>query len=203
MIKEISIYLAGSIKKDHESYEGFFWGEDERIALSNALSPYQTLFLNPAFRTDDLTDQLSVFGRDMFQVYSSHFVFVDARARRGLGVGAEMMWAKVNKIPLVVWAPSDSHYNKVKASVLDIEVTNYVHPFVESLSDYIATSLEDAAEFAKLYSENPSQYSIKGIEQMHQAMNHYKNKQFQYDTPMKELVEASERLQQKMKEINI
>src|SRR3990172_3687941 len=102
---KVGIYLAGSIKKGHEKLDESYWTDEDIALLKRSLGKYDVAFLNLAFRTDDLTDQLSVFGRDMLQVFSSHIVFVDGRDRRGLGVGAEMMWAKVNRIPLVTWAP--------------------------------------------------------------------------------------------------
>src|SRR5690348_7658831 len=100
MKSKIAIYLAGSIKKGHEKSDESFWTEEDMDFLKKQIAPHEISFLNPAFRTDNLSDQRSVFGRDMVQVFSSNIVFVDARARRGLGVGAEMMWAKVNKIPV-------------------------------------------------------------------------------------------------------
>lgn len=66
----------------------------------------------------------------MLQVFSSNIVFVDARDRRGLGVGAEMMWAKVNKIPVVTWAPRNSHYHKDQTTILGVTVANFIHPLI-------------------------------------------------------------------------
>src|SRR4029078_1586853 len=121
------------IQKGHEKADDTFWSEQNMQFLRNHLSEFEVLFLNPAFRTDDLSDNLSTFGRDMLQVFSSDFVFVDARDRRGLGVGAEMMWAKLNRIPVVTWSPRNSHYNKDHTTLLDVPVTNFIHPFVENL----------------------------------------------------------------------
>lgn len=89
----LAIYLAGSIQKGHEKSD-YFWSDSDLSVLKDGLSRYEVSFLNPALRSDDLSDQHSVFGRDMLQVFCSNIVFVDARSRRGLGVGAEMMWAK-------------------------------------------------------------------------------------------------------------
>ncbi|MBS0629166.1 MAG: hypothetical protein JSS30_02945 [Verrucomicrobia bacterium] len=77
------------------------------MALLRQLLPdFELSFLNPAFRTDDLSDECSVFGRDMVQV------FADVRDRRGSGVGAEMMWAKLHEIRVISWSPRNSHYRK-------------------------------------------------------------------------------------------
>ena len=111
MKTKIAIYLAGSIKKAHETNDTF-WSTLDISVLEKSLDEFEVSFLNPAFRKDDLSDPRSVFGRDMLQVFCSDAVFVDARERRGLGVGAEMMWAKLNRIPVLTWAPKNSHYHK-------------------------------------------------------------------------------------------
>ncbi len=113
-MKKISIYLAGNIQKGHENESLIYWTENDLKKIREVLSFVKINFLNPAIRNDDLSDQKSTFGRDMLQVYSSDLVLVDARERRGLGVGAEMMWAKMNNIPVVTYAPLESHYNKAK-----------------------------------------------------------------------------------------
>lgn len=132
---------------------------------------------------DDLSDQQSVFGRDMIQVFCSNFVFVDARDRRGLGFGAEMMWAKLNKIPVVTWAPKNSHYHKDQTTILGVSVQNFVHPFVESLSDKIVENLEEGAKWIQEIISNPSN-TIKGIEHIGAAMQHYKTNQLRHDKSM-------------------
>src|SRR5262245_39027064 len=126
MKQKIAIYLAGSIKKGHEKSDETYWTDEDMSLIRANLGKFDVSFLNPAFRTDDLSDSRSVFGRDMLQVFSSHIVFVDARDRRGLGVGAEMMWAKVNKIPVVTWSPRNSHYRKDHTTLLGVPVTNFV-----------------------------------------------------------------------------
>ena len=88
MKPKIAIYLAGTIKKGHEKSQESYWSDEEINQLKQNLDCYEVSFLNPAFRTDDLSDQLSVFGRDMLQVFSSNFVFVDARDRRRPGCGS-------------------------------------------------------------------------------------------------------------------
>lgn len=190
--KKIAIYLAGSIAKGHESNSSF-WTEGDMALLEKELNDFAISFLNPAFRTDDLSDQLSVFGRDMLQVFSSHVVFVDARGRRGLGVGAEMMWAKVNCIPVVTWAPKNTHYHQEKASVLGIAVDNYIHPFVESLSDKIVEDLVEGARWIR--SAMSRDAAIKGVESISLAMEHYKESQLPRDQPMQELLTSCSELQ--------
>lgn len=100
-MKKIAIYLAGNIKKEHEKTDESFWTEEDMNLLRSSLNGYLVSFLNPACRTDDLSNPHSVFGRDMTQVFCSNFIFVDADERRGIGIGEKMMRAKLHNIPLV------------------------------------------------------------------------------------------------------
>jgi len=187
---KISIYLAGSIKKGHEKANESFWTDEDMLFLKKNLPEYEVSFLNPAFRSDNLSDQRSVFGRDMTQVFCSDVVFVDARDRRGLGVGAEMMWAKFHKIPIVTLAPKDSHYNKSKTTLLGVEVEDWVHPFVESLSDAIVGDLAEGATWIRKFaSASPPQ--AKDVEYIQSAMQYYRDSQLSYDEPMKALITST------------
>ena len=51
----ISIYLAGSIKKGHEKADESFWTDDDMLLLKKILAEYDISFLNPAFRSDNLS----------------------------------------------------------------------------------------------------------------------------------------------------
>ncbi|HSW87359.1 MAG TPA: hypothetical protein VLG49_07685 [Rhabdochlamydiaceae bacterium] len=197
MKSKIAIYFAGSIKKAHESSDDSFWTPEDLSVLKENLNGCEIVFLNPALRTDDLSDPRSAFGRDMIQVFSSNVVFVDARDRRGLGVGAEMMWAKINRIPVIVWAPRNSHYRKDQTTVLDVPVQNFIHPFVESLSDKIVENLEEGAKWIREFIVDHS-IEIKGIEAVSGAMQYYKESQMQHDEPMKELLLSNEELEKRM-----
>lgn len=197
MKRHVGIYLAGSIKKGHEKNDDTYWTDEDMDLLRSALSDCELTFLNPAFRTDDLSDQKSVFGRDMVQVFSSNFVFVDARDRRGLGVGAEMMWAKINRIPVLTWAPRNSHYHKDQTTILGKPVQNFVHPFVEGLSDKIVENLVEGAKWIQTILSNPK-VAIKGIEDIGEAMHYYKTGQLHKDAPMMEMINSSKELEKRM-----
>lgn len=155
--------------------------------LRKSFQEHEVIFLNPAFRMDNLADQLSVFGRDMTQVFCSHVVFVDARDRRGLGVGAEMMWAKINNIPVVTWSPKDSHYNKTKTTILGVEIDHFIHPFVYGLSDRVVTTLEEGALWIEQMLSDPT-IEIKGIKHILASMEYYQENQLPVDLPMREIL---------------
>lgn len=198
MKQRIAIYLAGSIKKGHENPNESFWTDEDMRLIRENLKDYEVVFLNPAFRLDDLSDQRSVFGRDMLQVFSSHFVFVDARDRRGLGVGAEMMWAKVNQVPVISWAPSNSHYRKNQTTVLGVLVNGFVHPFVEALSDQIVENLEVGAKWIEQFLANPTSYPIKNMDHIQSAMQYYQTTQLHKDAPMNQLLAIKDKLAERI-----
>ncbi|MDN3507004.1 MAG: hypothetical protein P0S96_07235 [Simkaniaceae bacterium] len=198
MEKELAIYLAGNIQKGHEKESAIFWAQDDMEVIREKIAPMGITFLNPATRTDDLSDQKSVFGRDMTQVYFGDAIFVDARERRGLGVGAEMMWAKMNRLPVLTLVPKNSHYRRKEVNLLGVHVDNWVHPFIESLSDAIVENVEEGALWLKeLASGN---VKVKGPEFIHEAMRYYQEEQLSHDLPMKELIEENSRLKEKMLE---
>lgn len=198
MSKEVvSVYLAGSIQKGHEPNESE-WTVEHMTQLKADLAPLQINFLNPATRSDDLSDSKSVFGRDMTQVYLADIVIVDARHRRGLGVGAEMMWAKVNQKPVITWAPLDTHYHKKDTTLLGQHIDDYVHPFVYSLSDYIFETLEQAASWIRKFAEGKGG-TPKAIPYVHECMLHYHAKQYSADTPMQELIAQCSHLTERFK----
>lgn len=195
---QIAIYLAGNIQKGHEKESEIFWTHDDQAFLAQALHPCKLTFLNPATRTDDLSDQKSVFGRDMTQVYFADVILVDARERRGLGVGAEMMWAKMNRIPVLALAPKNTHYQKQEVKLLGVRVKNWVHPFVESLSDAVIHDLTEAAIWLKQFIR--AGVRIKGPEFITDAMRHYQKSQLPNDVPMKELIQKNAKLGLRIKE---
>jgi hypothetical protein len=197
MKQKLAIYLAGTIKKEHENLDESFWTEEDMRILSDHLPEFDVSYLNPALRSDDLSDQFSVFGRDMLQVFCSDIVFVDARERRGLGVGAEMMWAKLNKIPVIVWAPQDTHYHKSNATVLGVPVANYVHPFVASLSDAMVRDMVEGAHSIRALRSNP-QDGIKGREHIEAAMKHYQSTQLENDEPMQQIINTHDALRHRI-----
>jgi len=187
---ELTFYLAGKIQKAHEAPNEAYWSETELNALRKAMAPSTLHFLNPAIRGDDLSDQKSVFGRDLMQVASADIVLVDARDRRGLGVGAEMMWAKQNRQPVIAWAPRGSHYYHSNTTVLGVAVEEWIHPFVEGLSDVIVESMDEAAAWIQAHHPlDPS--TIKGPEWLQEVMQYYFSRQFARDEPMQDLAKAS------------
>lgn len=200
MKDHLCIYLAGNIKKGKEDENELTWTEKDMEMLQRQIPSTKLTFLNPASRSDDLSDQKSVFGRDLFQVYSSHLVFVDARGKRGLGVGAEMMFAKMNRIPVIAWLPGNSHYHREHIHLLGQNINSWIHPFVFNLSDYLAADLIQAGHWIR-DSLLANKVSIKGADSIKEAMNDYLENQLQQDCGMHEMVKASRHLLDKVNQV--
>lgn len=195
MKKPLFIYLAGNIRKGKEEENDLVWTIQEMHLLQSKVNR-EIIFLNPAQRSDDLSDQKSVFGRDLFQVSSSDAILVDARGKRGLGVGAEMMFARMHRIPVISWVPKNSHYQRPHLLLLGQEVEGWIHPFVFSLSDYIADSLEDASHWMNEAFMDDN-FQAKGPESIRESIEHYLSTQLPHDHGMREIVNSHEKFLRK------
>ena len=195
----ISIYFAGTIAKDHEVMESMWTQEDFKI-LQDHLSPHTLNCMNPAHRRDDPNDRQSIFGRDMTQVFLADLIFVDGRHRRGLGVGAEMMWAKFHAKPLLMLIPEETYYRKSHVEVLGDHVAEYLHPFVDALCDQIVSTVEEGAEWIRKWA-NGEVETLRDLTTVYKAMRYYQETQFEQDTPMKEIITSTDEIQKKFQTI--
>lgn len=194
MAKIVFTYLSGSIRKGDGDHRESFWGEDSIVALRNRLLPLECVILNPSIRGDDLSDFMGAFGHDLFQVLSSDVVLVDARERRGLGVGAEMYFAKTRRIPVISIVPPNSHYHRKDFNLLGQDLTEWVHPFIWGLSDALVTDIADAADaITRITTE--SDVEIKSAEYCDAAIRHYLETQLHRDVEMRRWIESHEQLQ--------
>jgi len=197
----ISIYFAGTIAKDHEVMDSM-WTEEDFTQLQKDISPFLLNFMNPAHRTDDMNDPKSVFGRDMTQIFLSDIIFVDARHRRGLGVGAEMMWAKFLAKPLLILVPNESYYRKSNIDVLGTHVAEYVHPFVDTLCDQMVTTLKEGGEWIVKWAKKEVGM-VKDLTTVYEAMQYYQKSQYEQDDPMKEMIVESEEMLKQFESISV
>ena len=184
-MKVIRIYLSGSIQKGvGDAVKKSVWTDEDIATLRETLEGVANLSLmNPASRSDDLSDHVSVLGRDLLQVYISDLILVDARDRKGLGVGAEMQFAKDYGIPVISVSPPNSQYRKDILEYLGQVVHDWTHPFVGGLSDYIADSVREAAEYIRDHFPFEGG-TIKDRDYLRSSMLHYVNTQFKIDTEM-------------------
>jgi len=144
MSNQLSIYLSGSIKKgksDNRDSEDFWTPAHENL-ISSLLGESVRL-LNPAKTQIRRSDYHANYGCDLAMVEIADYVLVDLRRERGIGVGAELMFAQIKSIPVVGWAPRNSQYRRdFVEDVFGEDLQNWIHPFAFGLCDYLEETLE-------------------------------------------------------------
>ncbi len=146
---QLLVYLSGSIRKgsndDRDSDN--FWGDAEEKALLQPVRSAKITTLNPARSDLRRNDYYANFGCDLHLVAMSDAVVVDARTEKGVGVGAEMMFASQRGIPVITVAPKNTNYRRdFLPNVFGEDLHDWVHPFVFGLSSNIVDGFEQAGE---------------------------------------------------------
>jgi hypothetical protein len=184
----IVVYCSGSIKKGPNDNEGPLWGGMERDAVCDGAAT-EVLFLNPDDPIVDPGNTLAQFGRDMYQVWMATAVIVDARVRRGLGVGVEMAVARMLGTPVIVVAPQNSKYRMDSLAYRGVTVENYVHPHVAAIAEAVVDTFHEAGRhLAKIAKSKNSAHAISPWLQA--AMDEYATHVLPKDPPMLAAVRA-------------
>lgn len=146
---QLVVYLSGSIRKGRADTRDpvTFWGPDEEKALTSQVTCGDVLTLNPSRTVLRRSDYYANYGCDLYLVARSDVVVVDARTEKGIGVGAEMMFARQRKIPVITVAPPNTNYRRdLVPDVFGEDLRNWIHPFVYGLSDKIVDGFEAAGK---------------------------------------------------------
>ncbi|MCH9753343.1 MAG: hypothetical protein K0T99_00375 [Alphaproteobacteria bacterium] len=190
MKKEILVYLSGGIKKGHDDQRKFFWNEKEKKELVSEMTNTSLIQLDPALRTDDLGDMLSILGRDMLQVLISDAVLVDARTKRGVGVGAEIDRAETQNIPVIAIVPEDTAYHKFDTTILDQHIDEWKHPFIFGYTSFAAKTFAESGKWIDQNLAQKKECLPNDIsDRILGAMQHYIHTQLMNDLPMKKMYE--------------
>lgn len=148
MCLPLRIYLSGSIKKgasDPRS-EVDFWNEEDELLIKEKLVA-ECILLNPAKSSISRNDYFVNYGCDLYLVGSADVVIADFRSSKGIGVGAELMYAQTLGIPVIGWMPPTSYYYRERLEdVYGEDLEDWIHPFVYGLSDFLVASIEGACE---------------------------------------------------------
>jgi hypothetical protein len=133
----IRLFLSGSVRKEGDTRsEDNYWRSEDEEYLTDALSIYELDFLNPNDVNIDRSKSIDRFYADIKMLLDSDVVLIDARTRKGLGVGAELMMAKYENIPVLALCPDYSEYRKGDS----------IHAFIAGLSMRVCDSLADVAD---------------------------------------------------------
>jgi hypothetical protein len=182
----LSIYCSGSIKKGPDDHTGPLWGDEERASVQ-AGAGQPVVFLNPDDPIVDPGNTLGQFGRDMYQVMIATAIVVDARVRRGIGVGVEMAAAGILGTPVIVVAPRNSQYRKESLHYRGVSVPDYVHPHVAVIASAIVDDFESAGQkLAGLPRSVPAGHELPVW--LSQALAEYSHVILPCDQPMLEAV---------------
>lgn len=154
MTKPLRIYLSGSIRKGSTDPRpsDHFWSPENEDFIRNNAGAQEVELLNPAKTQIRRTDYALNFGCDLYLVSISDIVLVDARHSKGIGVGAEMMFAADRHIPIITWAPSNGHYRRTfLPDVYGEDLHDWMHPFIFGLSDRVVDDLPAAMEAVRAH----------------------------------------------------
>lgn len=164
------ICLLGSIPKgDHERKDWTDWKSKYKTVL---------LQLNDVEFVDgddwkDETKPLLLFGHDANLVKTSDAVIVNAESKLGAGTAQEMVIAKYFSRPVITILPKDTHHRRSNFIFDGALINDWIHPFLLNMSDFVAETIEDAAEWIKQYRTDPKSKKIKNISIIDEAIAAY------------------------------
>jgi hypothetical protein len=150
----VTVYSSGGVQKPGDTNK-LCWTDAERDLLASAARPHTLVFFDPDGPVADISNMLALFGRDMYQIQASDVVVVDARQRRGIGIGGELVAAVTLGKPVIVVAPRNSHYRIDRVEYQGAVIENYIHPYLSALAESVVETFEAAGQWIKDHVENP------------------------------------------------
>ncbi|MEX2008126.1 MAG: hypothetical protein WD850_01385 [Candidatus Spechtbacterales bacterium] len=157
----MKIVLLGKLPKGDEARQSFVDWKKEFVDAIEAALPNASL-LNGDLIRDDVGSEL-VVGHDLWMVKNADVVVVDAREKIGAGTAQEMVMAKYFKKPIVAVIPPDTPHRRSNLAFDGTVVEDWVHPFLEVSSDYVADDIEDAVVYLKKFSQGEIESEVKDI----------------------------------------
>ncbi|WP_433334737.1 hypothetical protein [Spirillospora sp. CA-294931] len=185
-MKQISVYCSGSIMKGASDEKKLCWSDAERAEVSKGAAPYNVVFLNPDDPITDPRNTLGQFGRDMYQVMMATAIIVDARERRGIGIGVEMTTAALLGTPIIVVAPRNSKYRADQLEYRGALVRDYVHPHVATLATAVTEDFAAAGEKLAEHAHEKKAATQSMPEWLERAVAEYRDNVLPGDPPMLE-----------------
>lgn len=138
----IKLFLSGSVQKKFKNTNSnckYWETDDEEYLRKNLLFPC-TLF-NPNSLTVSFFSPEMRCKEDFRAILQSDYIIVDATDKRGIGVGAEMVLAKMHNIPIFTICSQGSHYKNVFSGC------EWIHPLIFELSDKIFDSIVNLVDY--------------------------------------------------------
>lgn len=180
----ISVYCSGSIMKGAADDRKLCWSDVERLEVGKGATPHEVVFLNPDDPITDPSNTLGQFGRDMYQVMVASAVIVDARERRGIGIGVEMTAAALLGTPIIVVAPRNSKYRADELEYRGVLVRDYVHPHVAALAGAVVDDFVSAGEILSEVASEKAADARHMPDWLDEAITEYRDNVLPGDPPM-------------------
>ena len=185
MTMTFSVYCSGSIVKGSSDEKKLCWSEAERRDVLTGAAA-KIVFLNPDDPITDPRNTLGQFGRDMYQVMTATAVIVDARERRGLGIGVEMAAAATFGTPIIFVAPRNSKYRSDQLEYRDAVIRDYVHPHAASLATVVVDDFVSAGQALLKVAESRPGIRRPVPSWLQAAISEYETNVLEGDSPMLE-----------------
>jgi hypothetical protein len=181
---EFLVYCSGGIAKSTDTSHKLCWSDEEKAALRAGAEPASVTFLDPGDPLPELGDSTALFGRDMLQIQIADAVVVDARQRRGIGIGIEMLAARSFGTHLIAVVPPNSHYRREDLRFRGGSVAEYVHPHLVSLSNVVVDDFEKAGSWLRANGSTPHEESAREV--IDTAIQAYRERLLSSDSSMQE-----------------
>lgn len=188
MASTLFVYCSGSVAKSGLNEGGLYWSNDERGDFERGLDGIQVEFLRPDDPLASLNDPAAVFGRDIVHIRNADAMVIDARERRGVGVGVEMAIASHFGIPIVAVVPANSHYARDTLSLRGGLAQDYIHPHFAVLCDALVSDFREAgASVARLLDLGAAGGGVMD-QKLDIAVERYNNSLLSSDLPTQRLL---------------
>jgi hypothetical protein len=168
------VYLSCTIQKGPTDMRApdFFCGEEEIKRLLAPVTSSPVTLLDPAKSGCRRNDIYANYGCDLYMISISNVVVVDARTEKGVGVGAELMYARERGIPVVAVCPPETNYRRsLVEDVCGEDLRAWVHPFIYSLSSIIVDDFDAAGSVLEAIASG--RLSLPPVADPDKAVSHY------------------------------
>ncbi len=135
------LYIAHSISGEGDRGALRDRDDGDVIAFLKQLQRASISICDPAETFIPESDYLARFNYCLDQIRRSDVLLADASHRLGLGVGAEMMFAKLHDVLIFTICPDESYYRKSS----ELANNEWIHPFIFGLSSKIFRSFDECA----------------------------------------------------------
>lgn len=169
----MKIVLLGSLPKGDDIRRDWIdWKEDYMSAIHAALPEAE--FIHGDSISDNVGAEM-VVGHDLAQIKASDICVVDARDKIGAVTAQEIVIAKQFSKPVIIVIPKNSHHRRSNIVFHDVEMSEWIHPFLWVSTDYVAESIEDAVNWIEEFNRNPANYEIKDFSVFEEAVDLFNN----------------------------